>query len=176
VKKIYALSFIAVFSVSVVCAQEGLSLGLGIQASSYADHGIVTGLTFNADYILGDVFAPGIVAIFDYAVKNVNLADDESAFMGVRAEPFLRLYFLRIFAILGAWDSWQSVVMPFIQANVGILQEFGGPMSLVTVGSIGIRFILGDFYLEPYARYSFPGVPGGGLVFGRKITFPGKKR
>jgi hypothetical protein len=146
--------FFLLFGIGIVSAQEDpvpfrFSIGLGAEGNKNAvEKTSVAGVLTN-DFAINSHISIGSRLGFSYDLTDVGTLE---------AGIMFRVYFL----------SWNSSG-PFIQADGGLSYIFWHDdmfREFLYGGTLGWRFHLGSFYIEPYGRGGYPFVWGGGLVLG----------
>ncbi|MDR0389531.1 MAG: hypothetical protein LBH73_05630 [Spirochaetaceae bacterium] len=142
-------AFLLLFSTLQAFGQEKGSFSLGIlgemNTNTRQGYSFTGGLA--VDYGISEKIAAGVRA--DYG-------NDLAAISALGLQAFGRYYFFTrpaVFAQLGA-------------GYTRLFEDDRHASTILADGSIGIRFSIGWFYLEPYIRFGWPLGVGGGLVLG----------
>ena len=112
------------------------------------------GAHIGGEYIINEMFAAGINMNFNF-----------SDFFAIETAGFFRWYFLK-----GLPDSAGIFRNIFVQADLGVwigTDSHSEAVKFLGGGSAGMRIPLpGNFYIEPYARFGYPFLVGGGVTAG----------
>jgi hypothetical protein len=159
IKPLIILPLLTLFGTGVLSAQEipadpyKISMGLGaeINRNTIKDFAFAGVLTY--DFAFASHFSAGIRMAYSH---------NFDALGTLEAELALRFYFFP-----------RNSTGPFIQADGGAsfifhYDENHDEMypAFLYGGTLGWRFHLGSFYLEPYTRGGYPFIWGGGLIAG----------
>jgi len=134
-------------------------LGLGLEMNMNSPEFFAGAALFNFDMNL-----PIQVAQF---AAGVNITGSTN-FYGINVLEFSGMF--RWYFLSSKHDGW------FAQINAGYnyVDEEGAPIALISELRGGIRFPLGNFYIEPYGRVGYPVAWGTGVVVG--LRFPTIKK
>jgi hypothetical protein len=146
--------FFLLFSVGIVSAQEEpvpfrFSIGLGAEGNKNTPEKIAVAGVLTNDFAINSRLSIGSRLGFSHDLTDVGTLE---------AGIMFRVYFLL-----------RNSSGPFIQADGGLSYSFlhdDMDTEFLYGGTLGWRFRLGSFYIEPYGRGGYPFVWGGGLVLG----------
>jgi len=138
----------------------GVNLGAEMNMNSGNHHELHNnaalgfGARIGGEYNINDMFAAGLNLNFSF-----------SDFFAFEAAGFFRAYLFR-----GLPDLSGFLMNIFAQADLGVwtgTDSHSEAVKFLGGGSLGMRIPLpGNFYIEPYARFGYPFLVGGGVTAG----------
>jgi hypothetical protein len=157
-KTLFLLALFILVSAAFAAAEapQRFSLGLAIEGNMNTRRNAAMGEHLSFDYNFTNIFAGGIKLGFSHNFDRIKV---------VESEAFFRWYFfdlpeIRFFAQA---DLGASVIMEEVPEDIRVRPAVMGGFSG------GVRFLLGNWYLEPFIRGGYPFVWGAGLSAGYRF-------
>jgi hypothetical protein len=166
-KKYCFFSIFLVFCLAGIYAEHSFATGIGGEMNGYSQGGIGLGMGGALDYRFTEMFSFGARGLY-----GLDLAGGREKMSVIEVTGNARWYFLRFRDLLNYYYLWQSKFHFFAQADIGGAFVYTGDTgSLAETGiswgaSAGARIVFGNFYTEPYIRYSSTGLFGIGVMLG----------
>jgi hypothetical protein len=152
--RIFILVTAFLIAVSFIGAEETyrFNLGLGVEGNMNARKNMTLGGAISASYGINEILAAGLKFTMSHDFKHL---------MILEPEVFVRWYFLSLgkFPLFVQGDLGSSLIMD----DSHLYPSFMGGLT------VGMRFPLERWYVEPYIRGGYPFITGIGITAGLRF-------